>query len=195
MRKLPLLLVPLLFNLLFAIASNAQDKIELFGGYSYLRPAVSLSQAIVCPVGILPPCPVITTTTHLNLNGWELSGTFYAGRWIGLTADFSGHYGSTQGVSTHLQTYLFGPQVRVPGKVSPFAHVLFGGAHEFLGAAPGLVNSGTTSAFAAAAGAGIDIKVAPFLSFRPIQMDYLLTRFGSSTQSQPRVTAGVLLRF
>ena len=195
MRKLCLLLVPLIFSLIFAGSSKAQDKIEIFGGYSYLRPTVGLSEAIVCPVGTLPPCPVVTTTTHPNLNGWEFSGSFNKNGWIGLTADFSGHYGTTQGVSTHLQTFLFGPQVRFPAKVSPFAHVLFGGAHEFIGVAPAVLNSGGSNAFAAAVGAGIDIKVAPFVSFRPIQIDYLLTRFGSATQSQPRVSAGVVLRF
>jgi len=31
-------------------------------------------------------------------------------------------------------------------------------------------------------GAGIDLHIAPFLSFRAIQLDYLATRFHSSTQ-------------
>jgi len=37
--------------------------------------------------------------------------------------------------------------------------------------------------------------VAPFVSVRPIQIDYLLTRFSSATQSQPRVSAGVVFHF
>jgi hypothetical protein len=139
---------------------------------------------------------VTTIGTHPNLNGWELSGTYNANRWLGATADFSGHYGSVLGSSVHLQTYLFGPQIRLPGPVSPFAHVLFGSAHETLGGNANLgISSGSASAFAAAVGAGIDIKVAPFLSFRAIQLDYLVTRFGSATQNQPRVSAGLVLRF
>jgi hypothetical protein len=63
-----------------------------------------------------------------------------------------------------LQIYLFGPQIRLPGPASPFAHVLFGGAHETFGGNANLgISSASASAFAAAVGAGIDIKVARFL--------------------------------
>ena len=99
MRKLLLLPGVLFFNLLVAGSSIAQDKIQIFGGYSYLRPGVSLTEAIVCPIGTLPTCPVVTSTTHPNLNGWEFSGTFNKNGWIGLTADFGGYYGSTGGAS------------------------------------------------------------------------------------------------
>jgi hypothetical protein len=44
-------------------------------------------------------------------------------------------------------------------------------------------------------GAGIDIKVSPLVSFRPIQLDYLTTRFNSAWQSQPRISAGVVFHF
>jgi hypothetical protein len=44
-------------------------------------------------------------------------------------------------------------------------------------------------------GVGIDLKVAPFISVRPIQFDYLVTRFNSGTQNQPRISAGVVLHF
>jgi hypothetical protein len=52
----------------------------------------------------------------------------------------------------------------------------------------------SVNAFATAFGVGIDIKVAPFIALRPIQIDYLITRFNSSTQNQPRVSAGLVLR-
>jgi len=42
---------------------------------------------------------------------------------------------------------------------------------------------------------GIDIKVARHLSLRPIQLDYLVTRFASGTQSDPRASAGIVLHF
>jgi len=35
----------------------------------------------------------------------------------------------------------------------------------------------------------------PLLSLRPIEIDYLLTHFNSTTQNQPRFSAGVVLRF
>jgi len=197
MRKAFLVLAAVCLSFTFAGAAHAQDTIQIFGGYSYLRPAVSLPISEVCG---LPPCPPpITTTlnTHPNLNGWELSGTWNFHDWLGATADFSGHYGSDQGSSVHYQTYLFGPQVHLPGPVSPFAHVLIGAAHESIGASSsiGAVIPASGNAFAVAAGAGIDIHAAPFLSVRPIQIDYLVTRFGSSTQNQPRVSAGLVLHF
>jgi opacity protein-like surface antigen len=182
---------------LFTAAVQAQDSFQLFGGYSYLRPSVAVTENLYppsCPVGV--PCVPVVVGTHPNLNGWELSGTYNAYKWLGATADFSGHYGSVLGSSVHLQTFLFGPQIRFPGRVSPFAHVLFGGAHESLGGNSSLaISSGSASAFAVAVGAGIDIKVAHFVSLRAIQLDYLMTRFGSATQNQPRVSAGVVFHF
>lgn len=200
MRQTLLALVLLCSISLFTVAAQAQDSFQLFGGYSYLRPSVAVTETQYlpqpCPLGA--PCGLVVQTigTHPNLNGWELSGTYNATKWFGATADFSGHYGSVLGSSDHLQTYLFGPQIRFPGRVSPFAHVLFGGAHEALGgnSAPQII-AGSANAFAAAVGAGIDIKMTHFVSFRAIQLDYLMTRFGSATQNQPRVSAGVVLHF
>jgi hypothetical protein len=187
--------------LLFAVAflagifpARAQAQIQLFGGYSYARPSITVAGPQICPVGILPPCPPAISTDHPNLNGWELSGAFNFRHWLGAVADFGGNYGTVQGASTHFNTYLFGPQVRLPGPVSPFAHVLIGGAHESIGS-NGSVIPASASAFAAAVGAGIDVSVAPFLSLRAIQLDYLVTRFGSSTQSQPRASIGLVLHF
>ncbi len=198
MRRLffPLTLVAILASV--AGNAQAQDKIEVFGGYSYLRASTSWDETLLCPG---PPCAVTIVNPKLNLNGWEVSGVFKPNRWLGLGADFSGHYGSFNGASYHLQTYLFGPQISLPGKISPFAHVLVGGAHAtsgtgiipnfFVTPANGRPNNG----FAAAFGAGIDIKIAPFVSLRPVQIDYLATRFDSSTQSQPRFSTGVVLHF
>jgi hypothetical protein len=193
MRRLLLAVAVICFSSLFTSVASAQDTFQVFGGYSYLRPTVAVETTILCPG---PPCPVTTTNYHPNLNGWELSGTYNAHKWFGLTADFSGHYGTVQGSSDHVQTYLFGPQVHLPGPVSPFAHVLVGGAHETIGANGTIpVIPGSANAFAAAVGAGIDIKVVSFVSFRPIQLDYLVTRFGSATQNQPRASAGVVFHF
>jgi hypothetical protein len=183
---------------LLAAAAHAQDTFQLFGGYSYVRPAVTVIETSTgsCQPGPPLVCfPVVTPVgTHPNLNGWGLSATYNPIKWLGTTADFSGQFGSAQGATVHLQTYLFGPQVRFPGRVSPFAHVLFGDAHESLGANSLLgISPASANAFAVAAGAGIDIKVAHFVSLRPIQLDYLATRFGSATQNQARLSAGVVL--
>lgn len=174
---------------------NAQS-VQLFGGYSYVRASVPETNTIACPG---PTCPITNSTYHPNLNGWELSGTYKPGHLIGFTADFSGHYGSIGSSSTHLQTYLFGPTVSLPGPISPFVHVLVGVAHERVGEGSpggGLITLPTTgNAFAAAIGGGIDVKVMPFVAWRAIQVDYLATRFTPSTQNQPRISTGIVLRF
>ncbi len=195
----PFLLLSLLAILAFATDSTrAQDNVELFGGYSYVHAQTRWTETLLCPG---PPCPVTIVNPKLNLNGWEVSGLYKMKPWLGLGADLSGHYGSFSGASYHLQTYLFGPQVALPGKVSPFAHVLVGGAHSTSGTS--VVSSSVVAAaggspnnsFAAAVGVGIDIKIAPLVWFRPVQIDYLATRFNSNTQSQPRISAGVVLHF
>jgi len=189
-----------LFFLVFCLVSfaattcRAQDKIELFVGYSYVRGTVQ-----VVPNTPLPPCPPFCgpVTQHVTLSGWEFSATYKLNRWFGPIADFSGHYGALNGGATHLQTYLFGPQVSVPGRISPFAHVLFGVAHESVGPfnTPAFFSPGSDSALASTFGGGIDMKAAPFLSLRLIQADYLRTRFFGHTQNQPRISAGVVLHF
>ena len=198
MRALLRALIAFCFAGLAAFTIHAQDLVQLFGGYSYVRASVPVNTTVLCPVG-LTPCPVSSTTSHSNLNGWELSGTYKRGHILGFTGDFGETYGTTKTASTHLHTYLFGPQLSLGGPVSPFAHVLIGAAHEAVGNSS--ANSSTIvvprsdTSFATALGVGIDIKVAPFLSIRPIQIDYLVTRFHSDTQSQPRYAAGVVLHF
>jgi hypothetical protein len=210
MRRIILLVAFCLAVLFFSTPLRAQDKIEIFGGFSYARVPVQVFSpiAIGAPVVVIPPgtCPITGcppgtgafSTDHVNTHGWELSAAFKPLGWLGAVADFSGHYGSTHGSNLHLNTYLFGPQVSFPARVSPFAHVLFGAAHESLsnpGVALGIPNLGMNTAFATAVGAGIDVKPFHFVSVRLFQFDYLLTRFGSQTQNQPRASAGVVFHF
>ena len=182
-----------LATLLFAISSHAQS-IELFGGYTFVRAPVTFTQTVACPV---PGCPSTSNTHSLNLNGWHAGAAYRVLGPLAIAGDFSETSGSFQGANTHLQTYLFGPQLRFPGPISPFAHFLVGGAHESIGTSTGaLITTGPTqNAFATAVGGGLDLKVLPFISLRAIQVDYLLTHFNSNTQNQPRISAGIVLRF
>ena len=147
----------------FAFSAHAQDKAELFGGYSYLH---------------------VTNSPSFSQNGWEISGQYKFADWIGAVADFDQHYGS--GVTT--TTYLFGPQVSWPARVSPFGHLELGGAH---------ASSGPfhTSSFSLALGGGIDTKLIPYLSWRIFQADYLMTQFGGGTQNNFRFSTGVVIHF
>jgi hypothetical protein len=76
----------------------------------------------------------------------------------------------------------------LPARVSPFAHVLLGGAHI---SAAGFGNS----SFSMAVGGGIDTELSKGLHWRIIQGDYLVTRFGSQTQNNGRLSTGIVLRF
>ena len=181
---------------LFSMPSYAQG-IELFGGYSFVRPQVTYSQT---PQGtcVITGCVTTTTTRNLNFNGWEVGGAFKVLGPLALAADYSDTSGSFQGAHTHLRTYLAGPQLRFPGPISPFAHFLVGGAHESTSSAvvgPITTSSPTRNAFATALGGGLDLKFLPLLWVRPIQIDYLLTHFNSKTQNQFRYSAGVVVRF
>jgi hypothetical protein len=163
-RKLPFLL-GLIF--LVSLSARAQDKVEVFGGYSYER---------------FRPSP------DVNFNGWEASGQYKFTNWLGGVADFDGHYGSIAGVSSSVHTFLFGPQVSFPARISPFAHVLIGGAHFSGGGA-------SDTSFSTAIGGGIDAKVGHNLSWRIIQGDYVMTQFFNDTQHNARLSTGIVFRF
>jgi opacity protein-like surface antigen len=190
-----------IFGLFFAclfISTNcsAQGQVQVFGGYSYLFPAVSEPQTILCPG---PPCPTEFVSNRASLNGWEASAAYKPTHWLGLVGDFSGHYGTVQGTTVHVHTFMAGPQISLPGAVSPFAHVLIGGANQSTGG--GSAGSGnafvaaSTTSMAWAAGAGIDIKFLPHIALRAIQLDYMLTHFNSSIQNEPRASAGIVITF
>src|ERR1700739_3731034 len=209
MRKNLAFLTLLVCSCLTPSVLLAQDHLILFGGYSYLRPPVTATEAFFCtaPVCPLPPVAPFNVTNTRNLNGFELSATYRFLPFLGIAADFSGHYGSTLNhnpISVHQYTGLAGPEVAFPSRVSPFAHVLFGGTHQTVtaGAVTTIPNEGyygvvpnTVHSFATAIGAGIDLQLLPHIWLRPIQIDYLLTRLHSSTQNQPRISAGLVLHF
>ncbi len=183
-----------------AAPARAQDKIELFGGYSYFRASVRVGQLGTLGLGI--PCPPNcgtppVVTEHPNLSGWELAGQLKLLPFLGAVADFSGHYGTLDGAATRVHTFLFGPQLSFPARVSPFAHALFGIAKESQDTTSGssFFSLGPDTSFATAVGVGIDVKFIPFLSFRLIQIDYLRTHWHGAGQNQPRASAGLVLHF
>ena len=189
--------------LLFPAFLHAQDRFEVFGGYSYFRASVTETGTQLCPN---PPCATGTSSDHPSLNGWEGSLVYKPTKDLGIVADFGGAYGAVSArlgsESMHTNTFLFGPQVSFPARVSPFVHVLVGVAHESIG---GGLGSGAGSgfffpahsgnSFAIALGAGIDVKVVPSVSLRLLQVDYLASHFVSSFQNQKRISAGVVFHF
>lgn len=162
-----------------------------------------------------------------SLNGGGGGIIYNFNRYFGIKGDLQG-YGSTTSVfnnvtvvnpngtitvipqvraNGNLFTYMGGPQLRLPTHtIKPFAEFLFGGAHSNLYTnlikASGATVGPNNNAFAMAVGGGFDIRLSKTISFRPFQMDYLLTRFGNSlipggshNQNNFRYNAGVVFTF
>ena len=185
---------------LVGLAAWAQDfpRVEVAADYSYAR---------FYPV----------QTRSLSLNGGGGAFVFNLNRYFGIKMDLQG-YGSntltqtnsngTLKVQGNLFTYMFGPQIkfRTP-KFQPFAQVLFGAAHSnvYANLTKACAGSCTTSgspagdAFAMALGGGIDIPITKSFQFRPVEIDYMRTRFtnqfNNSAQSNFRYSAGVNFTF
>jgi hypothetical protein len=172
-RKLVLLLAVLAFSL----GCMAQDKVEIFGGYSFLHTDSGVS-------GI----------SGVNANGWETAVTGKVMRYLGITADVSGEYSDNvlgSGLSGASYNFLFGPTVMFSsGRIKPFAHALFGVSH--LTGSSGLLSD---NSFAQAYGGGIDVKAGRMLAIRVAQVDYVRTTFGSTAQNNFHYSGGVVLRF
>jgi hypothetical protein len=150
--------------------AQIQPHAEVFGGYSYMRFNPQFEGS------------------NVNLNGWNASVNFKFLPVVGIVGDFAGDYGSPGGVSGNVTTYMFGPQISLPAPVSPFAHVLFGGAHIN-------VSGLTDNSYAMGFGGGIDIHAGHHLAVRVIEVDDIYTQFGNGHQNSPRASAGLVLRF
>ena len=138
MRKFIMLAVLVLCTAVTAKAQIAPHA-EVFGGYSYMR---------YNPTGV-----------DVNLNGWDASVNFKLLPVLGIVGDFAGDYGSPGGISSSVHTYMAGPQVSLPSRVSPFAHILFGGAHLS-------VSGETDNSYAMEFGGGIDLHATHNFGFR-----------------------------
>jgi opacity protein-like surface antigen len=170
-------------------AASDVPKAEIFGGYSFLHTNTGITG--------------ISDLASLNSNGWDAAITGNFNQFLGVTAEANGEYKSENvaGASgkIHLHSFLFGPtlSLRAP-KVKPFAHVLFGVSRASASAdvsGIGSVGSVTDNAFAMAMGGGLDVSVAPLISVRLGQLDFVRTQFGSDSQNHLRYAAGIVLKF
>jgi len=176
MKRLALLCGALL---LFAGIASAQDdapKVEVFGGYSYLRANPG------------------TDFAAENYNGGSGSIAYNFTRVLGVVADFGGYHWSPDGADATVVSYLFGPKVALRhGPITPFAQVLFGGAH--LSGSEFDEGSASENAFSLTAGGGVDWNATRHIGIRLIQAEYLMTRFFSNTQNNARISTGVVFRW
>lgn len=165
---------------------------------------------------------------HFALNGGGGGIVYNFNRFFGIKGDLQGYGASTStftsvtvspliagpavspsvSASGNLFTYMVGPQLRLPTHtIRPFGEFLFGGAHTNLyrnlyNAAGAVSTAVNNNSFAMAIGGGIDIRLSKHVSFRPFQMDYLLTSFkdslvpgGNDHQNNWRYLAGINLTF
>jgi hypothetical protein len=168
---------------LFTLAAAAQDypKFEVPVGFSFVN--VHPNQAAL---------------TSFNIFGGGGGFVYNVTPLIGIKADFMGYtQGSGQkltqngqylgNVSGNLFTYMFGPQFKKhSGKFQPFGEALFGAAHSNLDAnickLEGSCGSGSgnNNGFAMEFGGGLDIPLTKSIQFRPVEVDYVGTHFGSN---------------
>ena len=188
MKKLACLLG--LFLLVgFNASAQTSSKVDVFGGYSYLRYNFG---------GGAP---------SFNFNGGIGSVAFNLTDHIAGVGEFSfDHDGSISGApgfSLNTIPYLFGPKVYMTsGKITPFAQVLFGGVHASVSCPGGCGGNSSANAFGMAFGGGADWGVSPHLAVRLGQIDYVMTRFSpssgfsaNSSQNNFRYSVGVVFKF
>jgi hypothetical protein len=187
--------------LMFSPLLRAQTA-DIYLGYSFVSSNVNVSSG----TGGFGS----RSTGRASLNGWEASASLKILPWIRGVADVGGGYGTvpvffsspivgpsqTVNVSTTLHTYLFGPRAAVSvGHITPFAHALFGVAHQSVSREAFIGNVGERdSVFAFDLGAGIDFRLVRFVAWR-VQGDYLQTHLFDAAQHDPRVSTGIVLRF
>jgi hypothetical protein len=179
---------------MFSLAGLASAQVptsgNVFFGYSYYNTDLS-------------------SIDRANTNGWEASVEGKVLPFIGIVADFDGHYGSQNfglgtvpvgacpssgcpvnfnaNVTEH--NFLFGPRVSVSvSKFRPFAQAMFGVGHVNASAA------GSDTSFATALGGGLDYHLIPLVAWR-FQGDYLQTRFFGTHQNNIRLSTGIVVHF
>lgn len=160
--------------LVLAVPATAQNsRADIFAGYSYLRfDSASLG---------LPH--------QSNLNGWAATGTMYVYKpWLGAVADFSGHYGKSYGFAFNTYNLLAGPELTYRRR----GDALF--LRGLVGVARNHISGATDTGLEYGGGLGIDIALRRHLSVRAFQADYLKSKTFGVTQTNVRVSSGLVFR-
>jgi len=113
MRKLLLVAILMLLSGMYASAQD-YSKGEFFAGYSYMH----FDCGTNCPDNSVPA-------------GFNLDGTYYFVRYLGVTADFQYHHKDitqlveSPGASARTLSLHFGPRFKFrSGRLEPFAHAV-----------------------------------------------------------------------
>lgn len=204
----------LFVTMLFSAASAlAEDRFEVYVDYSYLHFS-----------------PTISGVEARSFNGGGGGVALNFAGIFQIKADFQGYGSTTftrvvttatpvQGgiippgtytATGNMFTYLAGPVIRIPiPKVKPFGEVLFGGSYTdgYVNLEKAIVAGGgnvlispTQHPFTMAAGGGVDISITHRISIRPIEADYVLTRYtnpltSTNNQNNFRYLGGMVFKF
>jgi hypothetical protein len=203
----------LLLSSTVAFAQEETQRVELFGEYSYLRFN-----------------PTLPRLNNRSFNGGGGGATFNINRYLGIKGELMGYGSTsfTTTVSApiitpkgtvpagtfnsqgNMFTYLFGPVVKLPlSRITPFGELLFGGSNsngyanlsKAIIAGGGTISAtGTQHPFTMAFGGGLDVHINHNFSIRPIELDWVLTRYtnpltNTNNQNSFRYTAGFVYRF
>jgi len=202
--------------LMSAMVAVAQDipKMEAFLGYTYVR----ANSATDIP----------SFSAHGGGGQFMYNFNTYLGAVADIGAVHNGDIGDHR-VDTTSINFLFGPRLSMRFRtLRPYFQVLFGGVYmtssteitSFANPAIPIVLPGATlvvpappapqataqvyaqqTAFAMTAGGGLDLRISKHVSFRPIGLDYYMTRLqnlrsaGDNTQNNLRYTAGFNFTF
>jgi opacity protein-like surface antigen len=180
-----------LMVLCLPLAASAQEtapKVEIFGGYSYLRDNGGSADF-----------------ESLSAHGFNTALAGNITKHIGIVSEFSRFtksFSFTDPIvgditaDASVITYLFGPRATLHrGKAEPFVHALFGGTRLHAEAsALGVSESITENTFTYALGGGLDVKVHDNFAIRVAQLDYLGSKFEGERTHNFRFSVGVVIR-
>jgi opacity protein-like surface antigen len=179
-----------------ALAQGEFPKVETAPAFMFIRSNPNLTNLFVIqnPIAGQPPI-TITGANSFNCAGGGGTFAYNISSMFGIAADLGGcrFFGNTLGLGEKITgnqfTYLFGPRItfRSSSPFRPFFLLNFGGDRISLScksSATACVNAtgGNTyskNAFAMTVGGGFDIQLSKKISLRPIQAEYLYTRFGN----------------
>ncbi|HTX16098.1 MAG TPA: hypothetical protein VMD77_12445 [Candidatus Baltobacteraceae bacterium] len=128
-----------------------------------------------------------------NMNGLNISAVYYpGGRWIGVDGEVVGTFGSIPTCTTKFVMAAGGARVRwlTTHSIEAWAHGLVGYSNFLPQTA-----LGTHSAFAFETGAGVDLNVRQQRWALRLAGDLVGTRFYSTGQYSPKVSAGIVIKF
>jgi len=212
--KSPIALAVFLLCGTTAFAQEAQ-RIEVFGEYSYLRFNPTIPQFNNRSFNGGGGGATFNLTHDFGIKA-EFMG-YGSTQWTAtLGAPVVTPRGTipagTYSTQANMFTYLFGPVVKIPlSSITPYGEVLFGGSNSngyanltrFVNSVGGTFNastSGTQHPFTMAVGGGLDVHLGHNWSLRPVEIDYVLTRYtnpfsNTNNQNHFRYLVGVGYRF